>query len=657
MILSMVLRGWRSYFMKIIVYLVGAILLSWPLIGRATEAIPLGSEAAPTVPYFNTWTVGWNVNRLAHGYQGYWDAPIFHPVPATFAFSEPQPLTGVLAAPLWWLSPALAYNAILLLYLVLNGMAAYQLQRQVGLPVAPALLGGFVVMALPFLAYERGVLQLQPLFGVLWALAGLRRMAVRQDRWATLSLGLGSGVTFLTSETYALFLALVLIPAAAFFLPTILRRKQVRFLIASMGLAALLVVPVAWPQLQILRGMDFARSFETVAGGSASWQEYLQIPHQIRSHSWLPLADGGGRHLFPGFVLLAAAIGGAAVGVRTPNRQRWTLFLCVTVGVAFSLSLGLNLRVGPWSPFDWLRETLPGLDSLRSPFRFAYFVQLFLALLAPLAMERLWLGRRSLALVVFGLFLIETWPAPARMTPVPAPINTQVLTPPVLFLPFTDGRETGDYAETVTWMAATIQDVPVALVNGYSGYFPRLNGQLRILLTDFPTEGGLYAARSLGVQTIAIRQGWVSPAQLVRLEAHVAQGDLQWIGEQQGYLIFGLSNSRLSPAHSYDGEWALQATVEEKTLTIAAYAAVTDRSMYVLAPGIAPLRWSVEVVAEDGAAQRVPVKPGNAMLLYHGSDRWPRVTIPRPDRSGALVLVLRETLTGRVLGRTSVELP
>ena len=79
-------------------------------------SLPQGTEAAATVPLFTTWTVWWNADRALHFWQGYWDAPIFHPTPDTFAFSEPL-ATTLVVAPLLWLSGnrILAHNAFLLL--------------------------------------------------------------------------------------------------------------------------------------------------------------------------------------------------------------------------------------------------------------------------------------------------------------------------------------------------------------------------------------------------------------------------------------------------------------------------------------------------------------------------------------------------------------
>ena len=64
-----------------LLYAVGAVALTWPLALQPTSGIPLGTEKVATVPLFNLWTLAWNVESLGRGYEGYWQAPIFHPAP------------------------------------------------------------------------------------------------------------------------------------------------------------------------------------------------------------------------------------------------------------------------------------------------------------------------------------------------------------------------------------------------------------------------------------------------------------------------------------------------------------------------------------------------------------------------------------------------
>ena len=96
------------------VYFVLALWATWPLARFPATKLPTGNTQTETVPLLNLWTIWWNSDRLLHGLKGYWNAPIFHPAEETFAFSEPQPTT-ILVAPVIWLtgSRVLAYNVYL----------------------------------------------------------------------------------------------------------------------------------------------------------------------------------------------------------------------------------------------------------------------------------------------------------------------------------------------------------------------------------------------------------------------------------------------------------------------------------------------------------------------------------------------------------------
>ncbi len=130
-----------------------------------------------TVPRFNLWTLSWTADRLPHGFAGWWDAPIFWPQPGTFAFSEPQPLTGVafaLARP--FAGSAGSYAAVLIATVTLNGLAGAALARRLGADRVPAFLAGVLAQALPFTMDQLGVLQLLAVWPLLAATAALARL-------------------------------------------------------------------------------------------------------------------------------------------------------------------------------------------------------------------------------------------------------------------------------------------------------------------------------------------------------------------------------------------------------------------------------------------------------------------------------------------------
>jgi hypothetical protein len=449
----------------------------------------------------------------------------------------------------------------------------------------------------------------------------------------------------------------MLLTAVPFLLPAFRQRAAWTATLVSLAVTSLLVLPVALPQLAIIRTMGFSRSIETISNGSADLREYLQLSPQLASSRWLPLPDAGGQYLFPGFLLIGLAVFGLIVGMRQPEQRRWTGYLMAATAVALLGSLGLNFHLGDWQPYLLLHRYLPGFADLRSPFRLAYFVQVYLVLLGTLCLDWLWQRRRQkVVFLLAGLAFLELWPLPARLTAVPTPINTTAITAPAIFLPFPDDRGTAAYADTVAWMVAVL-DAPVVLVNGYSGYFPQLQSQLKQLLADFPSPGGLAALRAIGVQTIIVREDWLNEEQKARLADGVATGDLNWVKNQNELTLYRLTDSQLHPAQAYLGGWALEGTLTETAVRLRAYAAVPDNQMYVLAPKIAPLEWRVRLKGPGNQMQEYEVSPANTALLYHGSDRWLEVRIPRPDMPGDYEIELGNRANQDVIGKIKLTVP
>jgi len=638
-------------------YAVMAMVITWPTVSHLTEAIPLGSESAPTVPLFNLWTLGWNVERFLDGYRGYWDAPIFYPSTGTFAFSDPQPLTGVLATPFWRFGPAASYNLILFLFVTLNALAAFTLLRGRDFAIGPAFLGGLLVGTLPFLAHERGVLQLQPLFGALWAIDGLWRWAA-SPRWRSgLQIGLGISVTFLTSEYYALFLAVLLATAVPFLPPFWHHRRFWLTTLSGVVVVLLLILPVALPQLASIQEMGFSRSAQTIARSSALPADYLHPSPTLRESDWLPWRSVSKQSLFPGIGLVSLALAGALVCSRQPGQRPWIGYLLFGTAIALLMSLGPNLRIGSWQPYSLLRVYVPGFSSLRSPFRLGHFVQVYTALLAATFLAHLWQrGRRGWSVALAMLVVFELAPYPSQLTSIPPTIQTQAIRPPAIILPFPESGATAAFAKTTGWMVSMLAE-PVSLVNGYSGFFPRLQSQLRSLLADFPTPRGLAALRALGVQTILIEAAVIDSLEQAGLATSVAQGDLTPAAPADGFLIFDLPSSQLNPIRSYTGAWVVEVRLRGKTLQVRAYAAVPDAQVYVADPELSPLNWRVAVTGPDGKRRSFDVSPPGTLLLYHGSDRWLLVQIPRPPSAGTYTIIVQDLDGGRTLGGDQLVIP
>ncbi|MCB0164010.1 MAG: hypothetical protein KDI79_07290, partial [Anaerolineae bacterium] len=415
-----------------LVFIVWSLILTFPLTLHPFEALPRGDEPVGTVPFFNLWTLQWNIDQLTGGYPNYWDAPIFAPNTGTFAFSEIQPVTALLAAPIWLAtqSPALAYNFVVILFLTLNGWFACWLLRSWGVTPLPALLGGLLMQSLPFVAQEMGVLQLVALFGFLWWLLFMGRLLIRPTGRNALAFGLGGPVTFLTCGYYGLF-SLIFLPLALLFQ---LEKKHfsfrfIKYLAAGLFISMVLTGPILWGQYRELQQYGFTRPEQTIENNSARLADYRNfLDYNLWYGRALGLGSKPGQRLFPGLVLIVLA----GVGLAGRGSKRIKAYLIVAIFLALLLSLGLRLRIGDVQPYQWVRAFLPGYEQLRSPFRLAAFVQIHLALLAGFGLGNLerwgstWAERGRLIIVPLTIAaIIEMAALPLPLEPLP-PLPTEV---------------------------------------------------------------------------------------------------------------------------------------------------------------------------------------------------------------------------------------
>lgn len=527
-----------------LLFVLATVALTWPLAPRMTGAIPLGTETVATVPLFNLWTLEWNVESVGRGYEGYWRAPIFHPAPAAFALSEPQPLSGLLAAAITGLggSPLLAYNLVLLLALASNGLLAVAVLRAAGLGWLAAAGGGFLVLMLPFTHQELGVLHLVPLAGVfLFAFAALR-FAAEPGLGRGLLLGLGLAVAYLLSAQVAVLAVLAGGPALLWLWWPLRRRRRAWVGLAAAGALFLaLVSPVALAQLGATSGEGFERSVDSVRKQSALPAQYLESPWpQLFPLPGVETAERPSQRAFwPGTLRVFLALG-ALLAVwrkpvwrgsagRHPPWRRLALAAGLVAGTAFLLSLGARLGVGELSLLSLLRA-VPGLSQIRSFFRFALFVQLAVAALAALGLELLLResrrrlgGRKAVAVVaaVALLAVIEIRPAMGEIQPLP-PLDLELpwlewvegSTEPgdvLAFVPFPAGRSSRAYLGTSQWMYWQMRHGR-PMVNGYSGFFPQHFRRLKEVMGSFPSPRSLAALHGAGVRYVIVHRAFLDRA-------------------------------------------------------------------------------------------------------------------------------------------------
>ncbi len=373
----------------ILVYLAIALVMTWPVIVSPLSEIPIGSEPTASVPLYNIWATWWNAARLAGGLSGYWDSPIFYPTAGTFALMEPQPTT-MLVAPIVWVtgSRILAYNVYVWLSLVLNGVFAQRLARVYGMGPWAGLWAGTAMALLPIVHWQLGIIQLAPLWGILWAWSAIERLCRQPTRWRAVELGVAVATSFVMCMHHGLFLAFLLVGAA----PTLWRQwinvRGLRYWGLALLVALLITGPFVYQVYRIttLHAIDWDTSLVTEM--SARPGDYLNSyglqllgSGRIKS-TWMMLASGWIKYLL--------AVIGIIYGLVHVDTRRWSSFLLAIAVLAFLLSLGPNLRLGTWQPWWWLSDHVPGFARVRSVLRFAFFVQLVVVVFAALGLTRLY---------------------------------------------------------------------------------------------------------------------------------------------------------------------------------------------------------------------------------------------------------------------------
>ena len=451
-------------------------------------SLPVRENMSTTVPLFNAWTIWWNADRLSHGFAGYWDAPIFLPTEQTFAFSEPQPAT-IIVAPVIWLtgSPALAYNIYLLLSLFLNGLFTFRLLRRTGSPRSLAIIGGCMMIWLPVSVRQLEVLQLIPVWSLLWTWDAVRRHGATSTWTTALELAVSYTLSFYICVHHTLFLTIALTVTAWILL---IRVRVLQFWVTSCAaliIAGVLVSVIFVPMRQSLRDNSFERSKELVGQLSARASDLLRTPQDANFFAGSQDRFG----LSPGWIKVLLAAFGVVVGVLHRRRRRWVLFLLLTTIVTGLLAIGPNLRLGDVQPWWILAQWVPGISQVRNVFRFVYLTQMATILLGITGLSELWLRMRARSWRPMTAAIVVNLVALLALAEVAVPKLVLVGVPDlsrhhgwtefvkrhtpdgkgIACLPFPPGTRAEDFDSTARWMyLGSLHGVP--MINGYSGFFP-----------------------------------------------------------------------------------------------------------------------------------------------------------------------------------------
>ncbi|MGB9689602.1 hypothetical protein, partial [Thermogutta sp.] len=276
-----------------------------------TGALPASRPANGVVTLFNVWTIWWNADRLSHGLKNYWDAPIFWPEKGTFAFSEPQPLTAIVAPVVWTCGPVAAFHVYLVGALVLNGVFARVLVRRwSGDPWGSGYAGALVVW-LPLVLQQPELIQYASLWPILWQWDVILRTLDRPMWRHSLEFALAWALTFASSVQLGLFSAVVLgLVVPWFFIGK--GSKGLCVWLSGVGLGMLLILPLGLPMSRILSQHRVVRPAEVVDALSATVRQWLAPPPHGLDTCLGTFRELGGRRLNPGWLICLLAVGATA---------------------------------------------------------------------------------------------------------------------------------------------------------------------------------------------------------------------------------------------------------------------------------------------------------------------------------------------------------
>ncbi len=488
--------GRREVVVSLVGHAVLAAVMSWPLV------LDLAGSGVMDRPdgRLNAWILAWDAHALLHQPARVFDAPIFHPLPDTLAFSENLLLPAAVVAPFTLLGgPVLGYNLVLLGSMVLSGLGAQLLARRVSGDRLACFVGAAVFAVGAHRWTRLAHLHAQLTVFLPFALLALDRFWQRRRLRDGLLVGLLLALQGMSSIYLGAITATVLLVAVALAVLGGLRLVEVSRLVAGVALAAALLLPVATPYLRMreFQGMEFTLADLEIY--STTPESYLASGTPLYGPLTHRLLDPDRVHdaLFPGLLPLLLGLAGLAVAPR-----RYQAVAVAASGVAVLLSLG------PATPlYRFLHEHVVLVRGIRALERFALVPVLVLAVLSALALS----GRRRLALLALPLLLAESCHAPLRLgsaSPTTEAARWLAGHPgPVVYLPLGE-------RDTEVMLDAVAHFRP--LVNGDSGFIPRSYDRTMELLEGGVSPEALRFLRAVGVRHVVSRAELPLPL-LVRL--------------------------------------------------------------------------------------------------------------------------------------------
>jgi hypothetical protein len=562
-------------------YLVIAILLTWPLASHLTNGITSAID-----PVTSVWRLGWAQHQLRHDPLHLLSGNIFYPYPNSYVFDGMELGIAILTFPLALvaLPPLAIYNCGILLSLALSGLAMYFLARHWGALPFAAFLAGAICAFAPMHLDRIGHIAFLSTAWFPLILLFVDRVMTAPRLADTLALTACLVMQALSTQYYAIYLV--------FFVPLYLivmlirrpeaRRRIVWFHLAGAGsVALLLVAPFALVYHHVQTLYDVDRTYGQVTYYSATLANFITADgmNRLWGHLTAPVRASGTytfeRNMFPGLIALVLA----AIGLWSGRRRAWEQFLGLLTLMGAVMAVGPELRLAPASkslllrhlPYDVFYWHVPGFDSMRAPGRFGVLYLLGIAGLAATGATALfrWLRSRSfprpnvqhaLALAASAAILVGT--------------GAEYANAPLHLLPLESG---GAVPPVYRWLAAQpdsrLIELPLLIpdhareqqINAREQYFslvhqhPVVNGAANVIpkgykalvleMQHFPSQRSIALLQGLGVTDVVIHFDQYDSAD----SAAIAQRlDSTWDGLSRAASFDAVSVYHLDPSPSYD---------------------------------------------------------------------------------------------------------
>ena len=495
------------------------------------------------------WTLGWTAHALLTNPLGILDANIFHPLKLTFAFSENLLGSGLMVAPVIWITgnAVLAYNLVSLTSVLLCGLGAFVLARRLGLTVAAAYICGIIFAFSPPRFFRLGQLHLT---AVQWMPFAMAYLHTYLDRGRPRDLKIA--IAFFTLQALAsghgaVYLAVSIAALLAYRAATDRRLPILQWLRDVGRTGALLFAPallVALPYRLVQESIGRGRFLDNWTVPAVSYLASPATVHRAIISWFVPVESVNGvalAFLFPGYLpilLSVVAVGVGFVAWRRNRHPRHTLFYALLA--AFSVLMTVGPPFGLWPLVYWL----PGFNFIRVPSRFLILTVMALAVLSGIAFDRFTARRsaqtrRIVGAVLAVLLLAEFSTIPLGTVPFttrPPAAERWLADQPRPFV-VAEVPVSGAMRDHSTYMIHSMAHWQPT-VHGFSGFDPPAHMRLYAEMRGFPSTESVAQLRQFGVTHVIVHIDRYPPD---RWEAVAAQ--LEHVPELE--LVFQEMRSRV----------------------------------------------------------------------------------------------------------------